>query len=216
MNKNGIYFVAVIGERDFVSTSWDPYAYQPKGEGGTLSVYASVTKITARQIPYGHTRFRPIEYRDLPSGDYLSFSLERENTLTRRNVAAVDEGAILFGTMRAYLGNITVTPQAEWIASESPLFFETKSEFVAVKPYDGLTYFWLAYLRSPYFLRQMPLGSGGTRPRLHASALGAVPVSLPDLQTRQDIHNKLQDLARREWETHFEATATMKTIIGSL
>ncbi len=216
MNKNGAYFAAVIGKSNFVSTSWDPYVYQPKGEGGTLSEYASVAKIAARQIPYGHTRFRPIEYRDLPGGDYLSFSLERENALTKKSVAAVDEETILFGTMRAYLGNITVTPQAEWINCKSPAFYETKSEFVAVKPYDGLTYFWLAYLRSPHFLRHLPLGSGGTRPRLHASALDAVPVSVPDLQVRQNIHNKLQDLARHEWETHFETTATMKTIIASL
>ncbi len=122
--------------------------------------------------------------------------------------------------MRAYLGNITVTPQAEWINCNSPLFFETKSEFVsefvAVKPYDGFTYFWLAYLRSPYFLRQMPLGSGGTRPRLHASALDAVPVSVPDLQARQCIHDKLQALAKHEWETHLEATATMKMIADAL
>lgn len=216
MNKNGTYFVAVICESDFVSTLWDPYVYQPKGEGGILSMYASVAKITARQIPYHHTRFRPIEYRDLPGGDYLSFSLECENTSTRKNAAAVDEGTILFGTMRAYLGNITVTPQAEWIGCKPPLFFETKSEFVAVNPYDGLTYFWLAYLRSPHFLRQMPLGSGGTRPRLHASALDAVPVLVPDLQVRQHIHDKLQDLAQREWETHLEATATIKMIADTL
>ena len=216
MNKNGTYFVAVIGESDFVSTSWDPYVYQPKGEGGTLSMYASVAKITARQTPYGYTRFRPIEYRDLPGGDYLSFSLEREDTLTRKSVAAVDEGTILFGTMRAYLGNITVTPQAEWIDCKSPLFFETKSEFVAVTPCDGLTYFWLAYLRSPHFLRQMPLGSGGTRPRLHASVLDAAPVSVPDLQARQRIHDRLQDIAKREWETHFETTAMMKMIFDTL
>ena len=216
MNKNGTYFVAVIGTSDFVPMSWDPYVYRPKGDGGTLSVYASIDKITTRQIPYGHTRFRPVEYRDLPGGDYLSFSLKRESALTKKNVAAVDEGTILFGTMRAYLGNITVTPQAEWINCDSPLFFETKSEFVAVKPYDGLAYFWLAYLRSPHFLRQMPLGSGGTRPRLHASALDAVPVSVPNLQMRQHIHDKLQDLAKCEWETHFEATATMNMIADAL
>lgn len=216
MNKNGTYFVAVISEDQFISTSWDPYAYQPKGEGGRLSDYATVRKIVSQQIPYGYARFRAVEYRDLPGGDYLSFSLEREDILNKKNAGAVEEETILFGTMRAYLGNIVVTPQAEWVGCESPLFFETKSEFVAIKPHDGLTYFWLVYLRSRLFLQHLPLGSGGTRPRLHSSALDAVPVSVPNLQTRQSIHDKLQQLARREWETHFQTAALIKTAVDLL
>ena len=216
INKNGTYFVSVLEDSRFIPTVWDPFAYKPKGDGGTLSDYASVSKIEAKRIPYGFTRFRPIEYRDLPGGDYLSFSLEREGTLNKKNVSAVTEGTILFGTMRAYLGNIAVTPCAEWIGCQGPLFFEAKSEFVAVIPDDGLTYFWLVYLRSRHFLQHLPLGSGGTRPRLHPSALDAVPVSVPDLQTRQDIHHKIQELARCEWETHFKATDTIGAIIRSL
>jgi restriction endonuclease S subunit len=147
--------------------------------------------------------------RDLPGGVYLSFSLEREDTLNKKAVPAVGEGTILFGTMRAYLGNIAVTPCAEWIGCKGPLFFEAKSEFVAVTPDDGLTYFWLVYLRSRHFLQHLPLGSGGTRPRLHPSALDAVPVSIPDLQTRQGIHNRIQELARCEWKTHMDAVDTI-------
>lgn len=216
MNKNGTYFVSIVEDGQFIPTLWDPFTYKPKGDGGTLSDYASVSKIESRQIPYGFTRFRPIEYRDLPGGDYLSFSLERESGLNRKNVSAVAEGTILFGTMRAYLGNIAVTPQAEWVDCQSPLFFEAKSEFVAVVPDDGLTYFWLVYLRSQHFLRHLPLGSGGTRPRLHPSALDAVPVSVPDLPTRQEIHDRIQGLARCEWNTYFEATNAISAIVRSL
>jgi len=216
MNKNGTYFVSVVEDNQFTSTLWDPFAYKLKGDGGTLSDYASVSKIESKRIPYGFTRFRPIEYRDLPGGDYLSFSLEREDTSNNKTVPAVIEGTILLGTMRAYLGNITVTPCAEWIGCEGPVFFEVKSEFVAINPDDGLTYFWLVYLRSQHFLQHLPLGSGGTRPRLHPSALDAVPVSVPDLQTRQDIHNSVQELAKCEWKTHFEAIETINTITRSL
>lgn len=216
MNKNGTYFVSVVEDGYFIPMVWDPFTYKSRGDGGTLSDYASVSKIESKRIPYGFTRFRPIEYRDLPGGDYLSFSLEREDTSNNKTVPAVPEGTLLFGTMRAYLGNITVTPCAEWIGCAGPLFFEAKSEFVAVRPDDGLTYFWLVYLRSRHFLQHLPLGSGGTRPRLHPSALDAVPLSVPDLQTRQDIHNRVQDLARCEWKTHFEAIDAINAITRSL
>lgn len=215
MNKNGTYFVSVVADSQFTSALWDPFAYKSRGDGGVLSDYVSVSKIESKRIPHGFTRFRPIEYRDLPGGDYLSFSLDREDTLSRKIAPAVIEGTILFGTMRAYLGNIAVTPMAEWIGAEGPVFFETKSEFAAVKPDDGLTYFWLVYLRSRHFLQHLPLGSGGTRPRLDPTALDAVPVSAPDLQTRQDIHNRIKELARCEWETHFEATDAINTISRS-
>jgi len=216
MNKNGAYFVALVTEERYSPAHWDPFTYRSHEVGGTLSDYACIERTAAKRIPYGLPRFRPIEYHDLPGGECLSFTLERRTTVDKQSAVAVEAGALLFGTMRAYLGNVAVTPQAAWIGCEAPVFFETKSEFVSIKPDDGLTYFWMAYLRSRHFLQHLPLGSGGTRPRLNPLALGVISVSVPDLPTRKSIHDRLYDLARREWATRSETADAIQYLFQSL
>ena len=102
---------------------------------------------------------------------------------------------MLFGTMRAYLGNVVVTPQAKWIGEESTFVFAVKSEFLQIIPKDGLVYFWWAYLQSQSFLHSLPIGSGGTRPRLHSSGLAQTPVEVPSKDVREKIHTELYDFA---------------------
>jgi len=150
-------------------------------------------------------RFEPIEYRDVPGGAYLSFVLRRKEQIAASGFPTVGERNLLFGTMRAYLGNVIVTPRAEWISETSPLRFQVKSEFVLVTPHDDLTYFWLAYLRSNHFLSHLPLGHGGTRPRLQPKALAETPVAVPEIHVRRQINNELERLAKSEWLTYFKA-----------
>jgi hypothetical protein len=63
-------------------------------------------------------------------------------------------------------------------------------------------FFWLAYLKSPKFLENLPLGGGGTRPRLSARALSLVEVNIPPLEIRQEIHNQLITLAKGQWYSY--------------
>jgi hypothetical protein len=114
--------------------------------------------------------------------------------------------------MRAYLGNIVVTPLAEWVDQESPISFSVKSEFVVVSPHDKLVYFWLAYLRSRHFLENLPVGTGGTRPRLQPQALGQTVVTVPSLEARRTIHKDLEVLARKEWENRLRTLSTIDRI----
>src|SRR5262249_29881745 len=145
------------------------------------------------------TPFRPIEYRDILGGECLSFTLEKGEDSNSQLV--VEENTLLFGTMRAYLGNIIITPLAEWINQKAPLYFSVKSEFFAVYPFDELHYFWLVYFRSKKFTESLPVGSGGTRPRLTIDAFGQTPVDVPDLEKRKHIHEQIRQLARVEWKT---------------
>lgn len=200
MDKNGAFFAAIVRGDQFISSVWDPYVYRRDTARQALSHFVTIRKPTAATHLNHPTRYRPIEYRDIPHGDYLSFSLEPADGSKEKNLPMVGESALLFGTMRAYLGNALVTPAAQWIGQQSPINFEIKSEFVAVCPHDDLVYFWLAYLRSKQFLENLPLGSGGTRPRLQPSALERTPVTLPSLSDRQRIHCELQTLAQTEWE----------------
>lgn len=213
VNKNGTYFVSIIDGTSFSPTLWDPFAYKNRDEEEPLSNYVSLRRVETQRIPYGQTRFHPIEYRNFPGNDYLSFALCQNDDAVKRSVPAVAEQTILFGTMRAYLGNIAVTPDAAWVGCDSPLFYETKSEFVSIHPRDGLSYFWMAYLRSHHFLQCLPLGGGGTRPRLDLVALEIIPVSVPDLHTRQTVHDRLKKLAKSEWEIRMETKKVITEFI---
>jgi len=219
MSKNGKFFVAVIGVQDFVSTVWDPYAYRDN-EGHTLSHYAAIHKVAMATATPAAMPFEPLEYRDIPHGSYLSFVL-REKRQPDYNemflsLPAVGENELLFGTMRAYLGNVLVTPRAEWVHQTAPLYFPVKSEFVVIAPHDGLPYFWLAYLRSRPFLENLPIGSGGTRPRLQAKSLGEVPVTVPPLKQRTEIHAQLKELARAEWQNYFCVISTLALVTDKI
>ena len=112
--------------------------------------------------------------------------------------------------MRAYLGNVLVTPKATWIEKDSPLFYPINSEFVEIIPKDNLPYFWWCYLKSALFLHQMPAGSGGTRPRVSVENLEQIPVSVPTLQERTKINSSLIVLAEQSWHNLLTCRQIMK------
>ena len=214
MGRNGKPFISVISTPDFTPSVWDPYVYRHDGECHTLAEFADISKVTARSNPYKRSPFQPIEYRDIPGGNYLSFMLRptRDSATRHNRLPAVSEGEILFGTMRAYLGNIIVTPLAKWLDQEPPVYFSIKSEFALVSPRDGLTYFWLAYMRSKHFLENLPIGTGGTRPRLEPRSLGQTPVRIPPVETRERIHEEIEVLARKEWENYSKTLSTIDLV----
>lgn len=216
MGKNGKLFVSIISRDDFIPSIWDPYVYRGNGESHTLSRYVTIKKVGAFSVPPERIPFEPIEYRDIPKGYYLSFAIRPRNMSSSDEISVclpiVGENELLFGTMRAYLGNALVTPMAEWVNEKSPIYFRVKSEFVIVSPHDQATYFWLAYMRSRTFLENLPIGSGGTRPRLQIKLLGEVPVTVPPLSKRRDIHERLRELARVEWSTHWQVVSSLGII----
>jgi hypothetical protein len=211
MGRNGKLFISVISTPDFTASVWDPYVYRHDGESHTLSEFAHIYKVTARNNPYKRSPFQPIEYRDIPGGSYLSFMLRpiQDSATNDNRLPAVSEDKILLGTMRAYLGNIVVTPLAKWLNQEPPVYFSVKSEFALVSPHDRLTYFWLVYMRSKHFLENLPMGTGGTRPRLQPQSLGQTPVRIPPIETRERIHEELEVLARKEWENYSKTLSTI-------
>lgn len=196
--KNGSFFARTVKRENFVSTLWDPHHYRQNGLKKKLQDYVDVIKPGNGNCK--STPFEPIEYRHIPRGDYLTFAVEPNQNLASTRWPCVGEQQLLFGTMRAYLGNVLVTPKAEWLGLNNPLFFAVKSEFLQVIPKDNYLYFWWAYFRSSTFLRTLPLGGGGTRPRLHREGLLATPVSVPDAERRKSIHEELKDYAEREWK----------------
>lgn len=162
-----------------------------------LGDYASVARVSKDKTSL--PLHQAIEYRDIPKGNYLTFNLENLLSREKSKYPTVGEGDLLFGTMRAYLGNVLVTPKSKWLGLDTPLAFSVKAEFVHIAPFDKLTYFWWAYLRSPLLLELLPVGSGGTRPRLQPEALLRTPLQIPDLSARTEIHSTLENYAREEW-----------------
>jgi len=213
MERNGKFFISTVKEDDFISSVWDPYVYRHNGKTHTLSHFTIVQKVGVKSVAPAYLPFDPIEYRDIPHGNYLSFALAPRSNNAPPNLPVVGEGELLFGTMRAYLGNILVTPLAEWANQKPPLYFQVKSEFVVVSPHDKLPYFWLAYMRSKTFLENLPLGSGGTRPRLQPKALMQTPVTVPSLKVRKEIHDKLSALATNEWKNYRKIASALGSLI---
>src|SRR5574341_296804 len=214
MTKTSRLFVSAIAESEFIASVWDPDVYRRGGQGHTLADFAAIQKASPKSAAPASLPFSPIEYRDIPRGHYLSCALRLKGSRDSRSWPVVGEGELLFGTMRAYLGNVVVTPLAAWLDQKRPLYFHVKSEFVVVMPHDGLPYFWLAYLRSQDFLENLPLGSGGTRPRLQPKALAQAPVHVPSLKARRAVHEALTELARQEWQNYVRAAAAFEALGG--
>jgi restriction endonuclease S subunit len=198
MKKNGFTFVSIVETCKIETGVWNPYYYKENHIGYSLSDFAIVQKIENHKQDISLCEFAPIEYKNIPKGELLTFSLE-DNNLNEGRYSVIGEQVLLFGTMRAYLGNVLVTPKSEWIGKISPTFYPINSEFVNVIPNDNLMYFWWSYLKSPHFLNQMPTGSGGTRPRISAESLAHTPVSVPAIEVRIEINNLLLDLAQQAW-----------------
>ncbi len=214
MTEPGKSILSVINADELIPSVWDPHVYRRDGAGHALSDFAAVRTVKPKSVAPASLPFSPIEYRDIPRGHYLSCALRLKGSRDSRSWPVVGEGELLFGTMRAYLGNVVVTPLAAWLDQERPIYFHVKSEFVVVSPHDGLPYFWLAYLRSQDFLENLPLGSGGTRPRLQPKALAQAPVSVPSLKARRAVHEALTELARQEWQNYVRAATAFEALGG--
>lgn len=199
--KNGHTYITLVNSQEFISGLWNPYSYRHTESENRLSDFAIVKRVDGRKKINTPTH-APIEYRDLPSGMFFTFSVSAEKQPANKvKYPSVGEQALLFGTMRAYLGNVVVTPKGDWI-NEDNVSFAVKSEFVQVLPFDGLVYFWWSYLKSSDFLGMMPTGDGGTRPRASADALSGIPVTVPPLTVREEINQQLLDLAEKAWANH--------------
>lgn len=199
MRKTGPMFISVLGRSELQPGTWDPSHYRQNGNRHTLGEYVSAQRLQTRGSE-SCASFRAIEYKHIPRGSALTFQLEPAPSGVGRVGPAVGEQALLLGTMRAYLGNIVVTPRGEWLSIPSPTYFAVNAEFLQVVPKDDCIYFWWAYLKSPEFLHNLPIGTGGTRPRLGTEALLRTPVSASSIAVRRQVHQKLLAFAAREWK----------------
>ena len=213
MKKNGTYFLSVVEDRIVRPGVWDPYAYREQVQSETLAHFANVAKVRGQSFRLSGFKYGPIEYRHIHRGTIPVFTLEPVASSLGENVYAVGEQTLLFGTMRAYLGNVLVTPKAAWIGEKAPVFFPVKSEFVQVTPKDGLHYFWWAFLQSAAFLQSLPVGSGGTRPRLDREQLLQTPIEVPLRPVREKIHRGLLAYAERAWRDYTEADQLLTSTI---
>lgn len=213
MKKNGTLFLSLVAPDALRTGVWNPYAYREEMQSETLEHFATVQKVQGRSSCVTGFKYAPIEYRHIHRGTIPVFTLELSSGTLAERVPVIGEGCLLFGTMRAYLGNALVTPKAAWVGEASPMFFPVKSEFVHVTPKDALIYFWWAFLQSPRFLQSLPIGSGGTRPRLDRELLLRTSVEVPVRAVREKIHRCLHDCAERAWRDYVEAEELLNSTI---
>ncbi|MBD2137750.1 restriction endonuclease subunit S [Anabaena sp. FACHB-1237] len=209
MRKNGYTFFTIVNSANLKTGIWNPYSYKDNELDNSLSDFVTIEKI-ANKGNINLSDFAPIEYKNIPTGELLTFSLQ-DNSVQEGKYYIIGEQVLLFGTMRAYLGNVLVTPKAKWLEKESPIFYPINSEFVEIIPHDKLPYFWWSYLKSAVFLQQMPTGSGGTRPRVTIDNLKQIPVSVPTLEERIKINNCLIQLAEQSWRNYIICRDIIKT-----
>ena len=214
MKKNGAYFFSIVDRGSIRPGTWDPYSYRERKHSQTLGYFTAIEPLRKAALPRHSFKYAPLEYRHITRGHIPLFTLEQIGAGLQTSCNGVGEGALLFGTMRAYLGNVVVTPQAKWIGEGSPFMFAVKSEFLQIIPKDGLVYFWWAYLQSQSFLHSLPIGSGGTRPRLHSSGLVQTPVEVPSKDVREKIHTELHDFAANTWSKYVTTERLLEETIG--
>ncbi|HAX98054.1 MAG TPA: hypothetical protein DCY12_03995 [Candidatus Atribacteria bacterium] len=203
MQRNGKKLVVICNRDDLDPGIWDPYHYRQDSSKDLFSEFVTVKKIDSKYCNLKNINFEPIEYSNIPRGKFLTFSLiPSEKSHKNVKIPVVSENCLIMGTMRAYIGNVIVTPKASWIDLESPVLFPIGSEFVEIIPKDGYFYFWWAFLLSPAFLHQLPTGSGGTRPRTTPESLLKIPVQVPSTDIRKEIHEQLLILAENDWTNY--------------
>lgn len=214
MKKNGATFLTIVEAVSLKPGIWDPYCYREKTENQTLGYFVTIQRLKATSLPRHAFKYAPIEYRHISRGNLPVFMLEPSGGGLESACQAVGENTLLFGTMRAYLGNVLVTPKANWIGEKSPFYFAVKSEFVQITPKDGLTFFWWAYLQTQCFLHSLPIGTGGTRPRLNPASTAQTPIEVPLRQVRERIHNQFHAFASRLWADYVAAEQLLETTLG--
>ncbi|MDM8551742.1 hypothetical protein QUF72_16795 [Desulfobacterales bacterium HSG2] len=213
MKKNGLTFISVIPSDQLQSGVWNPYSYRYAQEGEcSLSDFAEIEKVNGKKIDIKYFVFAPIEYKHIHKGDLLNFALEDKSDILKGKFLFVETDSLLFGTMRAYLGNTCVTPFGDWIGKPGNITYAVNSEFVKIRPFDKCNYFWWAYVKSPFFLREMPTGSGGTRPRVSPELIGNIRVNVPDEGKRSEIDKEIKLLAKQSWSNYMQS----KKIFGNL
>lgn len=201
--RNGTSFVRVVSAAEVDPSVWDAHVYaHASATQPPLRDFVLATKPRRAAAPSAIAPWSPIEYRHIPPRVYGTFAFE--SAVDASPAAAVPGQTLLFGTMRAYLGNVLVTPDPEWVGFDPSVRFQVKSEFLVIEPVDGLRYYWAAILRSPSFLRRLPPGGGGTRPRLDANGLLRLPVDVAAIPERTRIDAALRNLAEQEWRFMIE------------
>jgi hypothetical protein len=214
MKKNGAAFLQIVSRSNFRCSVWDPYEYRQGSYQECLGAFANVVPLSASGQPGNVWRFAPVEYRHIARGRLPLFMVEAHSAESAVGLRYAPEGSLLFGTMRAYLGNLAVIPLAEWIGEAASFNASVKSEFVRVIPKDGLTFFWWAYLQSQQFLHNLPIGSGGTRPRVNCAGLAQTPVSIPEESVRAELHRQLQESSKTMWKQYIMTDGNISEIIG--
>lgn len=203
--KNEKSLKLFVNEDEYEKGIWNPYYYRGLRSEVNLSDYVIVRTIKKKKLEISHINFEAINYGDIIKGNSLIFNLKKTKKGPKKQAKklnVVGEQAILFGTMRAYLANIIVTPRAAWIGMEAPQYFPVKSEFVEVIPKDNLVYFWWAYFHRQEFLDNLPKGSGGTRPRVKPNMIESMPVCVPNIDVRREMNTKLSRIAELDWKSY--------------
>jgi len=214
MTKNGFTFIIIHPAAGLVSGVWNPYNYRysEQEDSRPFSDFAEIQKVNGKKADVKYFDYAPIEYKHIPKGDLLIFTLEEKPENLKGKYSYVGEETLLFGTMRAYLGNACVTPYGEWITKTRNFKFAVNSEFVTIIPFDSFKYFWWAYVKSFNFLKEMPTGSGGTRPRVSSELLSEVRVNVPSETDRQKINETLKSIAQASWSNYINGKNMLKNL----
>lgn len=214
MKKNGFTFVTMHSPDKLISGVWNPYNYKYSQENDLLplSDFVEISKVNGKKGEMKHFDFLPIEYKHIPKGELFTFNLEEKKEKRNGKYSFVNEDTLLFGTMRAYLGNACVTPFGEWINQQKNHKYAVNSEFVKIQPFDNCKYFWWAYVKSDLFLKEMPTGSGGTRPRVSTDLLSEIRVNVPDEHERNKINQTLKSLAQNAWSNYMQSKKVLKNL----
>jgi len=209
--KNSVSFTSIIDSEKLISGVWDPFYYKHIKSANRLDKFVDINKTFSYKFPLKSFKYSPLEYKDIPKGDFLTYNLSPNNDSASINkYHAVPENTLLLGTMRAYLGNVIVTPKAEWL-QERKMWYAVNSEFCEIIPNDNLKYFWLAFFKSPAFLNNIPTGTGGTRPRISVEHLNQIPILVPELEERIKINSKIEKLAQTFWTEQNQLNDFIKT-----
>ena len=205
MKKNGSTFVSILSADKLQSGIWNPYNYKyTDSHSNPLSDYAIIKKVIGTKRHIRYFDYAPIEYKHIPKGDLVNFILEEKPKDIKGNFPFVGIDTLIFGTMRAYLGNACVTPLGSWIDKPDNFKYAINSEFVEIEPLDGFKYFWWVYVKSHSFLEELPTGSGGTRPRVSPELLENIHVNVPDENERFEINEEVKNLAKSSWEIYIK------------
>lgn len=187
--RDGFFFARVVSSTELSKKHMEPLQYATVEEKSGLSSsiprirLSEIGTVRARRATKSNLKFHFLTEINLGDIDKTTGEVVKATKISRdeidngQNKCFLDEDTVIVGKIRPYLGNVAIVQRPE---PGFPPSILGSSEWIEIVPREpSLAYYLLLAARSPFFLSQISIMKGQTRPRADVSRI--TNAFLPDV-----------------------------------